>query len=221
MSDEFLKVTCWLATPIVGDVPFLDSIIEYEMAQREGKAFKIRRDQPCPPYGDVHIPMARRRIGGVLVPCCSGPICSPARESVEHFAKRLGVEHSGLLAAERRRIVPIGNAVFKSYRLPFRMRVVDRIVWFCAGTRRHVLKLLKSVASVGKKRSYGYGLVDRWEAERVEQDWSWFAPGNVLMRPLPACSELPADIAGSRQDFGACQSPYWHPDRYREIVVPC
>lgn len=219
VSDKFLKVTCHLATPIIGDVPFLDAIIEYEMAQREGKAHKIRRDQPCPPYGEIHIPMARRMIGGVLVPCCSAPICQPVREAVEYFAKRLGIEHSALLAAEKRRIVSTTNAIYKSYRLPLRMRVIDRIVWFCTGTRRHILNLLKSVASVGKKRSYGYGRVASWQAERMDEDWSWFADG-VLMRPLPQCVELP-DLLGAKPDFGACQPPMWHPARYMEIVVPC
>lgn len=222
-TETRLKITAHLATPIAGDVPFLDAIIEWEMAQREGKAYKIQRHQPAPPYGEIHIPMLRRRIGGVLVPCCSAPICSPEIETVEHFAKRLGVEHSGLVAADKRRIVATGNNVYKSYRLPLHLRVVDRVVWFAIAHRRHILKLCKSVHSLGKKRSLGYGRVEKWEAESVDEDWSWFAPsdrGRVLMRPLPLCDETRGMI-GSREDFGAVQPPMWHPDRYMERVVSC
>lgn len=222
-EETRLKITAHLATPIAGDVPFLDAIIEWEMAQREGKAYKIQRHQPAPPYGDVHVPMLRRRIGGVLVPCCSAPICSPEIETVEHFAKRLGVEHSQFLREDRRLIVATGNNAYKSYRLPLRLRIVDRVVWFTIAHRSRILKLCKSVHSLGKKRSLGYGRVAKWEAESVDEDWSWFARsglGVVLMRPLPLCDQTDG-LLGSRRDFGAVQPPMWHPDRYMERVVPC
>lgn len=222
-DETCLKITAHLSTPIAGDVPFLDAIIEWEMAQREGKAHKIQRHQPAPPYGEVHIPMLRRRIGGVLVPCCSAPICSPEIETVEHFAKRIGVEHSALLREDRRLVVATGNSAYKSYRLPLHLRVVDRVVWFAIAHRRPVLKLCTSVQSLGKKRSYGYGRVAKWEAEPVDDDWSWFAEsdaGTVLMRPLPLCEQTDG-LIGSRRDFGAVQPPMWHPDRYMERVIPC
>lgn len=223
MSDN-LKITAYLVSPLAGDVPYLDAIIEWEMSQRLGLAQKIQRHEPAPLYGGVPIPMLRRRIGGMLVPCCSSPIASPDRDSVEHFAKRIAVEYAGLLREDRRLKVATGNQVYKSYRLPLHVRLCERVVWFCIGNRREILKLLKSVPSLGKKRSYGYGRVARWEAERVEEDWSWFAAsdrGPVLMRPLPACQELPANLRGARRDFGAVQPPQWHPDRYCERVVPC
>ena len=219
-----LKVTARIATPIVGDLPFLDSIIEWEMAQREGKAIKIGRGEPAPRYGDVHIPMLRRRIGGLSVPCCSSPIAVVRHETVEHFAKRIGAEHSSLLNEKKRLVVATGNGVFKSYRLPLRLQVIDRIVWLAVAKRRPILKLLRSVNSLGRKRSCGYGRVHRWEAEQFDGDWSWYAQsprGPVLMRPLPLCDELPSDLQGSRRCFGAVQPPMWHPDRYVERVVPC
>lgn len=224
MSKDTIKLTAHLSTPLAGDAPFLDALLEFEMAQREGKADKIRRDMPCPPFGDVHIPMLIQRIGGVPVPCASAPILAPCKDASEFFAKRLAVEHSDLLHESRRNVVAVGNATYKSYRLPLRIRDVRRVVWFARATRRHVLKLLKSVHAIGKKRSIGYGRIGSWEAVRVDDDWSWYAPserGPVLMRPLPWCDELPDDLQGYRRDFGAVQPPMWHPDRYMERVVPC
>ena len=219
-----LKVTAHLSSPLAGTVPHLDALLEHEMAQREGKAWKIQRHQEAPSAGEIHIPMLRRSIGGVPVACCSSPIVEPSREMAEHFAKRLATEHAGLLAPKKRLVVAVSNQVFKSYRLPLRLRNARRIVWFALAHRRPVLSLLRSVHSLGKKRSYGYGRVARWEAETIDVDWSWYVlseKGHVLMRPLPACGELPPNLQGARPDFGACQPPYWHPDRYMEIVVPC
>lgn len=226
MSDprSFLQVTCHLASPMAGDPPMLDAILEYTMAAIEGKLVSLRRDQPCPPAGEIHLPIARRLFGGVNVVCCSSPILSVKDERVEHFAKRLAVEHSSLLAENRRLKVAMGNSTYKSYRLPLRTRLVDRIAWFVRADRKDIKTLVCKVRSLGKKRSYGYARVAEWKVDRVPEDWSIFAPWGdslVLMRPLPWCEDLPDNLTGYRRDFGACQAPYWHPERYGEIVVPC
>jgi hypothetical protein len=223
MQDR-LKVTCCLTSPIAGDIPMLDSIIEWEMAHRLGKGEAIQRDRPAPPYGEIPVPYLRQGIGGLSVPCCSSPILEPCRDDVEFFAKRIATEHSHLLAEKDRRMVPTGNGVFKSYRIPLRIRDCRRIVWFLRGERREIRKILKNIVSLGKKRSFGYARVGEWIVENVDEDWSWFAKteaGSILMRPLPFCEDLPKDLIGARRDFGAAQSPYWHPDRYMERVIPC
>ncbi len=223
-KPTYLKVTCYLASPIAGDLPMLDALIEYQMAVFEGKLYRIRKDGPVHRFGEIHIPMLLRRIGGLEVPACSAPIIGPAPEHVEYFGKRLAVEYADLLAPGERKVIAITNSVYKSYHLPLIVRPVDRIVWFCVAKRRPILLALRGIKSLGKKRSQGYGVVARWEAEYVDEDYSWYAPseaGRVLMRPLPDCDELPADLIGYRPDFGAVQPPYWHPDRYVERVVPC
>ncbi len=214
-----------MATPIAGDPPMLDAILEFEMSCRLGLANKIRKCDPCYPVGQIHIPIMRREIGGVNVAMCSSPIMAPTQDEwVDHYGKQLSVENASMLAEDKRLVVATGNSTYKSYRLPLRVRRVDKVVWFCKGTRRAIKSLLRSVTSLGKKRSQGYGRVARWELEYVDGDSYWFADsdaGRVLMRPLPQCGELPSDLIGCKQDFGACAAPYWHPERYREIMLPC
>lgn len=221
-----LRVTAWMQSPIAGDVPMLDAVLEFEMAQRQGLATQLRRDQPAPQLDGVHIPIAKRMIGGWNVPCCSGPIYRARGERVERFAKRLAVEHADALADSQRLVVATGNSTLKSYRLPLRIVNCERVVYICRGHRRPVLQLLKSVSSIGHKRSIGYGRVEKWSAEYVDERspaWWYVATkvGAVLMRPLPWCDELPKDLVGFRRDFGSCVAPYWHPERYTEIVRPC
>jgi len=219
-----LKVIARLTSPLAGDPPYLDAMLEFEMSQRLGKAERIQRGDRLQPYGAIHIPMLRKTIGGMLVPCCSAPILSPTLTTREHFAKRLAVEQSDLLHPSKRRIVAVGNSTFKSYRLPLTVRHVASITWFAVAHRRPVKSLLRSIHSVGHKRSQGYGRVREWVFERIEEDYSWFVPsesGPVLMRSLPWCDEIPENIIGAKRDFGACQPPMWHPDRFVDIVVPC
>lgn len=223
-SGTTFQLTAHMSSPIAGDMPMLEGMLEYEMAMRTGMANALQRHQRAPQYGLIGVPIARRMFGGLLVPCCSDPVPAPGHETVQHFAKRLAVEYASLLEPKRRLMVATGNAKFKSYRLPLRIRAVGRVVWFGVGDPDGVLDVLQDVVSIGKKRSFGYGRIARWSIESIGTDYSWYAPtdaGQVLMRPLPYCDELPDDLIGYRRDFGAVQPPMWHPDRYMERVVPC
>lgn len=220
------RVECTLSSPVAGELPMLDALLEYEMSQRSGLAHRVLRGDACPPAGAVHIPCLRGGLGGVNhIPRCSSPIAIDAPVTPEHFTKRLATEHANLLSDQQRHVVAIGNSTFKSYRLPLHTRRISKVVWFVGGAkRRNLLSLLDSVHSIGKKRSDGYGRVQSWEACEVEHDWSWFAPterGTLLMRPLPWCDELPRGLIGYRRDFAGVLPPYWHPDRQMEVVVPC
>lgn len=225
------RVECTLSSPIAGEIPMLDALLEFEMAQRHGLANRMTRDMPCLPAGAIHIPCLRGSIGGVQsIPRCSSPIVSYSEVRQEHFAKRLAVEHAGLLSESSRGVVAMGNSTYKSYRLPLKLTHAAKVVWFVSGAkRRNLLSLLDSVKSIGKKRSCGYGRVVDWEAYEIEKDLSWFAEvdggdgvsgASILMRPLPYCRELPVNLVGFRRAFAGVVAPYWHPDRQMEVVVP-
>jgi len=220
-----LLVSCRLASPLAGDPPYLDALLEHLMAAIHGESIAMRRELPCPPPGWIHIPMTRATIGGWSVPECSAPVMSVVRsDRHEYYAKRFAADETDLVAPEQRRVIAVGNGTLKSYRLPNRVRRVERIAWICRGHRRPILQLLRRAKSIGKDRSQGYGRVAEWTAEHVDCDDWWFSrhdAGSVLMRSLPACDELPRDLIGFRRDYGACVGPLWHPDRYTELVVPC
>jgi hypothetical protein len=219
------RVTCVLSSALAGEAPYLDGLLEYEMAQRHGKAQMLQRGRPAPPVGAIHLPLLRGEFGGVDgIPRCSAPILAPLGMRHEHFAKRIGVENADLLREDQRLVVATGNSWTKSYRLPLKVSNVERVCWFVGGSKRRSLKsLLKSVHSIGRKRSQGYGRVARWEFEEVEHDWSWFAPseqGTLLMRVLPWCDEIQR-LVGWKRWCGGFAPPYWHPDRIMEVAVPC
>ncbi len=231
MSDsDCLLVTARLCSPIVGmEAPQLDSLLEYALSLYHVKArpgYKVDRALPAPPQGEIPIPIARRQIGPWLVGACSNPIMGNVHaEGIQHINKRIGVEKAELLGQKSRTVVTTTNSWTKSYRIPLRQRLVDRIAWFAVGNRREVLSTLKRhITFLGQKRSVGNGRIAEWTVDRVEEDYSWFAPserGPVLMRTLPVGDWLPAGLIGCRANFGGASPPYWHPDRYTEIVEPC
>lgn len=225
-----VRVTAHLLRDLAGEPPQLDGLLEWCCSlHANGKAlpgYKVDRRYVAPPVAAIPIPVPRREIGGWPVAACSAPIL-PAElpEQVQHVTKRISVENALMLGPDERLIISTANSWTKSYRLPVRIRLVDRVVWFAWGDRRQILNCLRRhVWSIGKKLSIGHGRIRGWEVEPAPDDFTWFAPseaGTVLMRTLPACDELPPDLIGCRNDFGACCPPYWHPERYTEILVPC
>lgn len=230
-----LKITAWLASPLAGNPPQLDALMEWSLSPfeqafarqqaRGNPHFHIDRSLPAPKHGTIRIPLYREWLGKHLVARCSNPILPTARvDAVDHINKRIAVEASGLLRDDERKVIATTNSWTKSYRLPLRVRAVDRVVWFACGNRRNVNKSLQDVQAVGKKVADGYGRVKEWLVEDIDADYSWFAPtesGYALMRILPIGDWLPSELVGAKKHFGACCPPYWHPERFAEIVVPC
>ncbi len=234
MSTGPHVVTAHLASPLAGDPPQLDALLEWVLSPFQ-EDFRHRQDAglphsridrqfPAPPQGKIPLPLGRVWLGKWLVAQASDPILPKAVETVDHVCKRISVENAVLLREDERKIVSTTNSWTKSYRLPLRVRTVPCVKWFVMANRRNLLKGLKHIGSIGKKVADGYGRVREWTAEAVGEDWSWFAPhvdGVVLMRVLPIGDWLPSDLLGFRRHYGACSPPYWHSERFTEVVIPC
>ncbi|HEY80060.1 MAG TPA: hypothetical protein G4O05_03140 [Caldilineae bacterium] len=222
---EPLKVTAWLASPIVyqAELPYLDAMVEWVVLHRTRKNVTLDPAAAPPEPGAVPSPILREQIGGHLVPRASAAIAA-GPEYLEHIGTRIDTSHVHLLDADRHRRYLTTGGEFRAYYLPLRLLQSEQLVWFAVGNRRALYSAVKLIRSLGKKRSYGYGRIAKWEVEPIERDMSWWAAidgrGSLLMRPLPLCSELPADLFGMRRDFGAVAPPYWHPGRWIERVVP-
>lgn len=239
--DRPVKVTCVLATPVAGlQAPYLDSLCELIMARKmksiqessngHRHMYDIQmRGQPIPldGVGKIPIPIARRNVDGLPIPRCSSPILvDVVSDHASHFTSAFPIEKYEYLHEKERSKVRQSGGRFKSFRIPLRMRLVDRIVWFAVLRDQMTVlrRLLKQIHHIGKKSSQGHGIIKEWIVEGVDNDYSWYATsgdGTVLMRPLPADMDHPSDLIGYRKTFGGFVGPYWQRDFWREIYEPC
>ena len=221
------KVTAYLCSPLAGEPPMLDAVMEWELAQRLGYKHhrKLVRDIPLSSIDRPPIPVARKDVPGGVVYQCSSPIIPDGvPEWVEHLNKRIDTDKAALMLTEKqRKSLLVASGPYKMRHAPQRIRLIDRVVWFVRGDRKEMNKLLKKVPSLGKLRHYGYGMVARWEYEEVEDNHALYAMNQgkqVVMRPLPLRAVMEHKAGGYKRSFGSCDPPYWHPDRYMDIAVP-
>lgn len=234
-----LRVTAVLAGEVAGDIPMLDSLLEYCMSRRMRAVWatsnghrhytrlingNVPEDAPDVEFipGSIPIPIRRNRMAGFphMIPCASSPIFVAESDRHAHYARRFDVDPA-IIAPDERRVFQSSGGEFKSYRLPLRVRLTNRVVWFCVGRGTEIRRLLRDVRNLGKKTSQGWGRVAEWIVEPVENDLSWFADspaGRVLMRPLPSA---PPDAIGLRKWYGGIIPPYWAQEYFAEGVTPC
>lgn len=236
-------ISAWLASPLAGDAPMLDGILQWEMSLRLGAkhAKKLGKWTRASEILDIPIPIAKRTINGHDVFCCSSPILPPlqAPEWVDRTSKRFeSSKMAQIIDPMYRKNVATGSGAYKSRFAPERIRLVDRVCWFVRGDRKEIKKILKDIHAIGKDRNIGYGFVWQWTFDEMAEDYSIFAPyphdqhdshnqhndKQVLMRTIPLNNNSNNNlnnICGYKLSFGGYKPPYWHPAFQMEIAVPC
>jgi hypothetical protein len=227
MIDNW-KISACLRSPLAGDPPFFDAILEYELALRLGMkhAGKMTRDISLSQIERPPIPLAKRTIGEIDIYCCSDPIMSPIlSEWTDRSSRRFDSDLiASMLAPCHRKSLLTSSGPYKSRFAPMRIRLIERITWFVRGDKKEINKLAKKIIALGKHRNIGYGIIDRWEYERMEYDYSIFSPLNgqkILMKTIPAIGDNLNGIKGYIRSYGGGFPPYWHPETFMEIAKPC
>lgn len=161
------------------------------------------------------------------VPHVSSAIIEDVEAKHEYYNRSFPTHRASLITEKQRTKVSRGGGQYKSFRLPLSVSGTQRIVWFAELREKKEIGrapaswlrgILKHVGFVGKKSSYGYGMVGKWSVEPTDIEAHWFNSG-VLMRPLPA-SAVGSDVQGKRKCFGAIAAPYWQAEFYCDRFVP-
>ena len=218
------KITARLVSPLCGDAPMLDALLKWEMARRLGKKCRVRitRATRLKDFFEIPLPIAKKNIAGYQIYCSSDPVLSVKSASwIEREAKRFDTTKNALiLHPKKRKSLLIASGPYKQRFAPIRLSLVERVVWFCRGDRSEINKLLKNVASIGKNRGHGFGLVDFFDYEEMENDFSIIADG-VLMRTVPVKVAEELNATSFSQSYGGWREPYWHPETQTEVANPC
>lgn len=223
-----LIIKAWLASPLAGEAPMLDAILEcYAFthnidgceALSSGYCGQLHKHDPVTYDMLDCVPIDKHTFGdGNTCYCVSSPIVDAVYETTDHFSTRM--DYAALKDRVKKpdivKLRQVTGPYTPSYE-PHRSRTVRAVAWYARGDAARLREWLNHIESIGSLRASGYGIVDMWTVAAAPD--YWLVADGVLMRPIPA-TEMP-DVKGARPYFGAIKPPYWHPQRQMEVLRPC
>lgn len=200
-----VRVTAHMSAPIVAhDVIHLDALLCFAHPSCRGR--KITRGTRGDQIHMPELPLARIRHGGQWVYACTVErYPDTARRNREHFTKR---KDEGDVAARGTTWTPSAGPE-RNYHLPVVTIETPECHWLAIGDRNGIRKLLRYVDHVGSHRRQGYGMVSRWEVERIVADQALVLAGadGLAARHMPRAWTNHTETS----DSGRWLPPYWHP----------
>lgn len=226
MGDYF-KIICELCSPLCGDAPKLDALIVSELIFKQKlcqAGEKLSKGDPISKFKIPSVPLYTEYYNNIPLYHVSDPIYFTNFEFREDFCCHIEPELYFLLAEEDRKSISSVSGKYKDTRLPLRLKNINKIIWFCRGTKDSILEILQeNIFSIGTKRKQGFGVVNKWFVEDIDKDYSFFAEKEnkkVLMKTLPELFIDKKNTIGYSIQYGACSPPYWHPGRYMNVAIP-
>ncbi len=138
-------------------------------------------------------------------------------EYLDSWKKRFESKYSHLADfGKAKKQVDTGSGKYRSYNMPLPAVVSNMGFFAFIGDSLKVLDLLeKHIVSIGKKRSAGFGWIDKMEV----RDASYTCFDIAGMRPIPKSIAEKNKITGM-SSYCAWRSPYWLRKNICECVVP-
>ena len=168
-----LVVTAALRSPFMGDptMPIDGVLLYFAMRRKYG-----RLTQPLTPnetfdYDRELVPI--EVINGDSDQWffgCSFAIWNTYVEGTEHYNKRFDVDVA--LARTQIKSLNTQSGVMKNYHVQFRYRSANHVAWHLRGDKDEIQDLLSDCTHIGKKGAHGYGEVEQWRVEELQDDYS-------------------------------------------------
>lgn len=143
-------------------------------------------------------------------------------QSVEHYNKRpdfFAPDKMQYLDVQKG-IISDSVGLYRAYRNPQVIRIVKDgiIIFYAVGHCNEVQEMLNLIPAIGKKNAMGWGFVDKWEVEEIENDYTTWHPEHGLMRPIMV-DETDENLKYPVMQY-AVKPPYWKPKNARMCYVP-
>lgn len=232
--SEPLLITASLCSPLAGDAPMLDAILEryafihnINNCESLSKGAQLNTHDTLKYYMIESVPLAVHTFkNGKRCYCVSFPIVDYKKDETEHFSTRMDFNTLKNIVSEKdiNKLRQNTGAYAPTFE-PFRVRAASQIKWYANGTKSYLSKWLNSIKYIGSRTSSGFGRVSQWSVEACDHDFWMMASCKdkkpVLMRSIPKDEMNIDEIDGAMLYFGALVPPYWHPQRQMEILKPC
>lgn len=218
LNLQNLEVTIKLETPVsfMGFF-YLEGILQYQILVNllGSDFFNLDKNE------GLTIPLPLKWHGSKM----KFPACSVAQyegaEGITRWRKRWDSQFDDVVDfGKKKNRVEHKMGHFKCYDMPLVYHTIpDGLKFYLVGNAAVIDELLSSVVSIGKKRSQGFGKIQKVLIDEIKEDWSTAKDG-VLMRPLPVEEiSLFSSVEAPIIQMGY-KPPYYWPENITFCFVP-
>jgi CRISPR type IV-associated protein Csf3 len=225
-----LKIIANISTPVVTnglDYFILDSMLQYAVIMNENKFKSIMRNENSKIFDNIELPLHKLILNDnkYVWKASFGMYSNNCKEITDdYWTKRYPIENANLLSVdEKKSKIVIGSGKYKSFKMPLIEKLINKVIWYACGDKAEIELLLnKYINNIGKKSSYGYGMITSWEIQEIDKDYSIFIENNneyILTRNIPYTIDEFKKYKCNIVDF-RLNPPYWHNDNKIKCLIP-
>lgn len=168
-----------------------------------------------------YIGLPFKQLGGNRWAASKG-IYTEIEQHIEHYNKRpdfFAADKYHYLSQDKGEISD-SMGIYRAYRNPQLIRTVEDgiITFYAVGHKKELQELLDLMIGVGKKTAMGFGIVDKWEIEEIDEDYTTEHPEYGLMRPIEV-EKAEKKYNCPIMEYGV-KPPYWKVKNMRLCYVP-
>lgn len=198
---EALKITARLYNGFTSADPWspsIDGILAYwHMREKLGDEFDLAASNSALMQPVDDLPLERVEHGDQWWYACSSPIYTLHATARKHMHRRFDDAHERYLDLQGKsgKILTAAGP-YKNSRIPFLLRVTDRVEWHVVGDRPSIERLLRQCSHIGARYGSGYGRVREWLLEPGDRETA------LRRRPVPVSYADEHGIDGERLTWG-------------------
>jgi len=221
MKNSCIQVTAKLSSHLCVSndwTPMLESILESVWLDDRG--LSARNPLKIEDTIEIPIPLRSQSVKSTKFYSASSPLYIIKNESVTYIRYRWDYQEHHCDWGKKKAQVFTQGFHTKYKNTPLRLVETDQIDWFCVGDKNQLIDMLNKCTHVGGHRARGYGQVDEWIVNKIDDDWSLWQ-GDRLMRPFPV-RLLPEgiDVSTATKLFWGWKTPIRCPENREECVMP-
>lgn len=108
------------------------------------------------------LPIAKEYFDGDWWYQCSRPFFDCKHVHITHIHRRFNGLESELFCSKIKKVETTKGA-YKNFRIPVKLYITPKIVWYVNGDKERISELLNRVTHIGAHRACGFGAVNHWE----------------------------------------------------------
>lgn len=145
---------------------------------------------------------------------CSRPFFRQHGTCVAKMHRRFNAQEAEIYVGDKTKVVQTTKGPHKNARLSIPKFITPEVIWYAAGDKDEVERLLNHITHIGGQRRSGFGSVSRWSIEDHDS-----LDDCRFRRAVPTEFAQEHDIDGLHM-LWPVRPPVRHPDNLRTCIIP-